>query len=155
MGSPLKGAALGKEDPTWSSSNSPGVGGGLDGTPDIGFYNTVDPTTVSQQQYNGRLDAQATQNDHASFAIYWVPTSTTDYQGPVRAANLWHHTQISDAFSGIWNHTFSPTLLNEARANAAGYRWNEITSNPQEPFGLPADNLGRIGTAAPQFFGAP
>jgi hypothetical protein len=155
VGSPLKNVALGAQDPTWSSSNSPGVGGGLDGVPDIGFYNTVDPTTVSQQQYNGRLDAQATQNDHASFAIYWVPQTKTNFQGPVRAANLWHHSQINDAFSGIWNHTFSPTLLNEARANAAGYRWNEITSNPQEPFGLPQDNLGSTGTASPQYFGAP
>ena len=155
VGSPLKGVALGKQDPTWSSSNSPGVGGGLDGVPDIGFYNTVNPTTVSQQQYNGRLDAQATQNDHASFAIYWVPTSTTDYNGPIRSANLWHHSQVNDAFSAIWNHTFSATLLNEARANAAGYRWNEISSNPQEPFGLPDDNLGSIGTAGPQYFGAP
>ena len=155
VGSPLKGVALGTQDPTWSSSNSPGVGGGLDGIADLGFYNTVDPTTITQQQYNGRLDAQVRQNDHASFAIYWVPTTKTNYQGPVRSANLWHHTQINDAFSGIWNHTFSPTLLNEARANAAGYRWNEITSNPQEPFGLPTDNLGSIGTAAPQYFGAP
>ena len=155
VGSPLKGAAIGAQDPTYTSSNSPGVGGGLDGVPDIGFYNTVNPTTISQQQYNGRLDAQARQNDHLSFAIYWVPTSTTDYNGPARSANLWHHTQTNDAFSGIWNHTFSGSLLNQARANAAGYRWNEITSNPQEPFGLPTDNIGSIGTAAPQYFGAP
>jgi hypothetical protein len=76
VGSPMKNVALGTQDPTWSSSNSPGVGGGLDGVPDLAFYNTVNPTTISQQQYNGRLDAQATQNDHASFAIYWVPTTT-------------------------------------------------------------------------------
>jgi hypothetical protein len=155
VGSPLKGAAPGAQDPSFSSPNSPGVGGGLDGVPDIGYYNTVNPTTISQQQYNGRLDAQARQNDHLSFAIYWVPTATTDYQGPARSANLWHHTQTNDAFSGIWNHTFSGSLLNQARANAAGYRWNEITSNPQEPFGLPQDNLGSIGTASPQYFGAP
>jgi hypothetical protein len=155
VGSPLKGAAIGAQDPTYTSSNSPGVGGGLDGVPDIGFYNTVNPTIISQKQYNGRLDAQARQNDHLSFAIYWVPTTTTDYNGPARSANLWHHSQTNDAFSGIWNHTFSGSLLNQARANAAGYRWDEITSNPQEPFGLPEDNIGSIGTAAPQYFGAP
>jgi len=155
VGSPLKGVALGTQDPGYTSPQSPGVGGGLDGIPDIGYYNTVNPTTISQKQYNGRLDAQARQNDHLTFAIYWVPTTTTDYNGPVRSANLWHHTQINDAFSGIWNHTFSANLLNQARANAAGYRWNEITSNPQEPFGLPADNFGSIGTATPQYFGAP
>ena len=155
VGSPLKNLPLGAQDPTFSSPQSPGVGGGLDSVPDIAFLNTVNPTTISQQQYNGRLDAQVRQNDHLAFTIYWVPTSTTDYQGPVRSANLWHHSQVNDAFSLIWNHIFSGTLLNEARANAAGYRWNEIASNPQEPFGLPQDNLGSIGTANPQFFGAP
>ena len=155
VGSPLTVVPLGAQDPTYSSPQSPGVGGGLDGVPDLAFYNTVNPTTISQQQYNGRLDAQLRQNDHLAFAIYWVPTSTTDYNGPVRSANLWHHSQVNDAFSLIWNHIFSATLLNEARANAAGYRWNEIASNPQEPFGLPQDNLGDIGTANPQYFGAP
>lgn len=168
LGSPLKGVAVGTQDPTYGgSANSPGVGGGLDGVPDVAFFNTVNPTNTTQSQYNGRLDAQATQRDHLAFAIYWVPITTTDYQGPVRAANLWHHTQVNDAFSLIWNHTFSPTLLNQARANAAGYRWNEVSSNPQEPFGLPQDNIGNVsdsscggaacsfGTANFQYFGAP
>ena len=53
---------------------------------------------------------------------------------------------INDAFSLIWNHTFSSTLLNQARANAAGWRWNEVTDNPQEPFGLPEDNISNIGS---------
>ena len=155
VGSPLTGVALGAQDPTYTSANSPGIGGGLDGVPDIGFYNTVNPTSITQQQYNGRLDAQATQNDHLSFAIYWVPQTTTDYQGPIRSANLWHHSQVNDAFSTIWNHTFNANFLNQARANAAGYRWNEISSNPQEPFGLPQDNIGNIGTAPFQYLGAP
>ena len=68
---------------------------------------------------------------------------------------MWHHSAVNDAFSGIWNHTFSANLLNEARANAAGWRWNEITSNPQEPFGLPNDSIGTIGSITLQNFGAP
>ncbi len=168
VGSPLKGVPLGTQDPTYGgSANSPGVGGGLDGVPDIGFFNTVNPTSISQSQYNGRLDANLTSRDHLAFAIYWVPLSNTTFEGPVRAANLWHHTQVNDAFSLIWNHTFSPTLLNQARANAAGWRWDEVTSNPQEPFGLPQDNIGNVndsscggsacafGSASFQYFGAP
>jgi hypothetical protein len=159
VGSPSK-LPLGALDPTYGgSSNTPGVGGGLDGVPDLAFFNTVDPTGTSQQQYNGRLDANIRQSDHLAFAIYWVPVSTTNYTGPVRSANFWHHSQTNNAFSLIWNHTFSPTLLNEARANAAGWRWNEITSNPQEPFGLPQDNVDNMGalctTACFQYFGAP
>lgn len=145
LGSPLK-QPLGSQDLSWQSPFNPGVGGGLDpSTPDIALYTTLNPTHLTQEQYNGRLDADATSKDHVSFAIYWVPVQSTTFNGPVRAYNLWHHSAINDAFSVIWNHTFSPTLLNEARANAAGWRWNEIGSNPQAPFGLPDDSIGQIG----------
>jgi hypothetical protein len=155
VGSPLK-IGLGKQDPSYGNTTSvPGVGSGLDGIPDLAFFNTINPTTTTQQQYNGRLDADVTQKDHASFAIYWVPVTSTSYNGATRSANLWHHSQVSDAFSVIWNHTFTPTLLNEARANAAGYRWNEISTNPQAPFGLPAANFDDTGTANPSSLGAP
>lgn len=162
IGSPLK-TALGTQDPTWTSPTSPGVGGGLDPTTaDIANYTTINPTNVVDEQYSGRMDANVTSKDHASFAIYWVPVSQTYYNGPVRAYNLWHHSAVNDAFSVIWNHTFSPTFLNEARANAAGWRWNEIASNSQAPFGLPQDNIGvlngpstNIGSIQLQPFGAP
>jgi hypothetical protein len=156
VGSPIK-APLGHQDLTYGGNNgTPGVGGGLDGIPDLALYNTVDPTNISQAQYNGRLDVLPDQNDHVTFAIYWVPVTQTDYNGPVRSANLWHHSQINDAFSLIWNHTFSPTLLNQARANAAGYRWNEVATNPQAPFGLPQDNITQYNlTGGFQYFGAP
>jgi hypothetical protein len=159
VGSPLKNG-VGMQDLSYGgNSNTPGVGGGLDGVPDLAYFNSINPSNTSQNQYNGRLDANVTQNDHVAFAIYWVPVNSTFYNGPVRSANLWHHSQVNDAFSLIWNHTFSPTLLNQARANAAGWRWNEVATNPQEPFGLPQDNIDNIGTIGNQggfqFFGAP
>ncbi|WP_348267808.1 carboxypeptidase regulatory-like domain-containing protein [Edaphobacter paludis] len=158
LGSPLK-QALGTQDLSWQSTSNPGIGGGLANVADIADYTTVNPRTSTQVQYNGRLDADITKKDHAAFAIYWVPVSTTNYNGSVRPYNLYHHAQINDAFSVIYNHTFSPTLLNEARANAAGWRWNEISTNPQAPFGLPSaqvDGLGNLsGSGALSSFGAP
>jgi hypothetical protein len=156
VGSPIT-TGLGMQDLTFGNNPStPGVGGGLDGVPDIAFFNTVNPTTISQNQYNGRLDADVTQKDRLSFTIYWVPTSSTDFNGPIRSQNLWHHNVTNYAYSVIWNHAFSPTLLNQARANAAGWKYNELTSNPQEAFGLPQDNISTlIGSATPQYFGAP
>ncbi|HTU49046.1 MAG TPA: carboxypeptidase regulatory-like domain-containing protein [Acidobacteriaceae bacterium] len=156
VGSPLT-TGLGMQDLTYGgNSGTPGVGSGLDGVPDLALYNVVDPTTISQAQYNGRLDVLPDQKDHITFAIYWVPVTKTNYNGPTRAANLWHHSQINDAFSGIWNHVFSSTLLNQARANAAGYRWDELSSNPQAPFGLPQDNINSYSlNGGFQFFGPP
>ena len=145
LGSPLTNG-LGKQDLTYQSPTQPGVGNGLSNVADIANYTTVNPSTTTDVQYNGRLDANVTKKDHAAFAIYWVPTSTTSYNGPVRPYNLFHHSAINDAFSVIWNHVFSPTFLNEARANAAGWRFNEVATNPQAPLGLPVDTVDAIGS---------
>lgn len=153
IGSPLK-TGLGKQDLSGDgTSTNPGVGSGLDGVADIAYYTTSTPSTSNYQQYNGRMDAQVTQKDHLAFAIYWVPYTSTNYNGGARSYNLFHHDQINDAFSVIWNRTFGPTWLNEARANAAGWRWNEIASNPQAPIGLPTDTFVAAGSAAITQFG--
>ena len=64
------------------------------------------PTTSDFKQYNGRLDANVTSKDHAAFAIYWVPSSLTTLNGGL-GYQLFNHDQVNDAFSVIWNHTFS------------------------------------------------
>jgi hypothetical protein len=135
LGSPLT-TPLGTQDLTWVSPANPGVGSGLSNVPDIALYTVANPTTSNFQQFNGRLDANATSKDHFAFVIYWVPSSYTRLNGAL-GYQFFHHDQINDAFSAIWNHIFSPTFLNEARVNAAGWRWNELASNPQAPFGLP------------------
>ena len=146
IGSPLTNG-LGKQDLTYVSSANPGVGNGLSNVPDIAKYSLSSPRSSDFKQYNGRLDADITAKDHATFAIYWVPSSLTFYNGGL-GYQIFHHDQINDAFSGIWNHIFSPTLLNEARANAAGWRWNELNTNPQAPFGLPQDSIPQFGNVA-------
>ncbi len=154
IGSPLKNG-LGKQDPTATgTAANPGVGGGLDGVADIAYYLTQTPSSSYYRQYNGRLDGNVTAKDHLSFAIYWVPQGNTDYNGGARAYNLFNHAQINEAESIIYNHTFSPTFLNEARANAAGWRWNEIASNPQQPVGLPDDQVDQIGQISLNQFGS-
>jgi carboxypeptidase family protein/TonB-dependent receptor-like protein len=151
IGTPLT-TPLGTQDLTWTSPSSPGLGSGLGSVADIANYITSNPTTFNASQYNGRLDADVTTKDRIGFAIYWVPLSRTNYNGN-RAYDLFHHTQTNNAFSAIWNHTISPTFLNEFRVNAAGWRWNEIASNPQSPIGLPADTIGQIGNITVNSFG--
>jgi hypothetical protein len=146
----------------WVSNQNPGCGGagtgcGTAGSPlgtvaDIANYNTIDPTKFTAVQYNGRLDANVTQKDRIGFAIYWVPQSRDNFNGN-RAYDIFHHSQINDAFSLIWDHTFSPTFLNELRANAAGWRWNEINSNPQSPVGFPTDFIETTGSISVNSFG--
>jgi hypothetical protein len=153
IGSPLK-TALGTHDPTWVSSTKPGVGSGLDGNADLQEVATVNPSTFVGTQYNGRMEADVTNKDRLSFIIYWAPNETTSYNGPARPSNFEYANDINNAFTALWNHTFSPTLLNEARASAVGYRYNLIAQNPQGSFGLPTDTFTGVSPSAePSQFG--
>src|SRR5205085_2090336 len=118
------GVPLGTRDPSFNASTkSPGVGGGLDGVPDLFFVQTTSPDRQVGQQFNGRLDFQATQNDLLAYSIYHVPYNKTNFNGPFRAANLFHHNQTNYTQTFLWNHVFSASLLNELRADAAGWKW--------------------------------
>lgn len=154
IGSPLT-TPLGTMDQGYVSATNPGLGSGFDGVPDIALFQTINPTNTSQQQFNGRVDADITHNDRLTFTLYWVPQSTTFFNGPARAANLWHHSSTNQATSLVWNHIFSPTLLNQARVNVGGWRYNELQSNPQAPFGLPSDSIAQTGTIQVSEFGPP
>src|SRR3984885_14020677 len=159
LGSPLT-TPLGTQDLSWISPADPGVGSGLSNVPDIALYTVSNPTTTDFQQWSGRMDGQIGAKDHAAFVIYWVPASETSLNRSL-GYQLFHHEQVNDAFSGIWNHIFSANFLNEARVNAAGRRYNELGSNPQAPFGLPQIQwfgspnnfgniaLGQLGVNAP------
>ncbi|HUE43657.1 MAG TPA: TonB-dependent receptor [Candidatus Sulfotelmatobacter sp.] len=157
IGSPIKGG-LGTHDPTFGAAASPfGVGGGLDGIPDIAFVQTINPSISTATQYNGRVDWQATGKDLIAFSMYYVPNDTQSFNGNARPANLWNSDRLNESGAVLWDHTFSPTLLNEARFNVTRWYFNELSTNPQEPFGLPTDNINLFGNVPLDqiSFGAP
>lgn len=144
LGRPLT-SALGTADPAYQSPTQPGTGGdGLGGannldptTPDIAFYSVDGPNNQINVQYNWRVDFNATSKDLLAFSMYYVPTSSDSYNGAFIPMNLFHHKVVNEAETFLWNHAFSPTLLNEARVNAAGWRWQDLSNNPNGAWGLP------------------
>jgi hypothetical protein len=156
VGSPLT-TPLGTADPSYVSSLNPGIGSGLSNVPDLMYANFVLPSNITDEQYHGRIDFNVTAQDLVAFSMYWVPVTTSSINGPARESNEYNHDQVNEAATVLWDHTFSPTFINQARLNAAGYRWNEINDNPQEPWGLPQDYIDQIGSAGnnQNFFGAP
>ncbi|MGE5113040.1 MAG: TonB-dependent receptor domain-containing protein [Acidobacteriaceae bacterium] len=155
VGRPLDQALfpLGTPDPSAIDQFHPGLGGdgtgnsaNLDGIPDIMLANIAGPDNSKEQQFNGRLDFQATSKDLIAFNIYKVPVDHNFLNG-ARPANFFHHSQMNEAETLLWTRTFSPTFINELRVNAAGWRWNELDSNPQMPLGLPQPNIGLGGNA--------
>ena len=146
VGSPLT-SALGTHDSTFGKANTPsGVGNGLDGVPDIFNVNVLQSDRNISTQYNGRLDFQASSKDLIAFSTFWVPSNNDGFfNGAPRKYNLWNSDRINYAPTLLWDHTFSPSLLNEARFNVTRWWFNEATSNPQIPFGFPTLSMQTIG----------
>lgn len=148
VGRPLDAGAfpLGTSDPSWGGDHfNPGLGGdgtndpsNLDGIADLAFLDATSPNDTVEAQYNGRVDFQVTSKDLLAFSIYRVPVTNDSYNGAFRAMNQFHHTVINEAETLLWNRTFTPTLLNEVRVNAAGWRWQDLKNNPNGPWGLPS-----------------
>ncbi len=132
-----------------TGGNGTGAASNLDGIPDIGFFSTVQPTNSTHRQYNGRMDFNATSKDLVAFSIYYVPNTSTGLNGNGdRLMNLFNSTYTNRAMTALWDHTFSPSLLNEFRVNAAGWINKDLASNPNGPFGLPQVSFNTVGSLA-------
>ena len=155
LGRPLT-SSLGTADPAYVGPTQPGTGGdGLGGAnnldpnaPDIAFYSVDGPNSQINVQYNWRLDFNATNKDLLAFSMYYVPTSSDSFNGAFIPMNLFHHKVVNEAETFLWNHTFSSTLLNEARVNAAGWRWQDLNNNPNGAWGLPIANFFDYNTTS-------
>lgn len=152
LGKPLT-IGVGKQDPSYAphvgSVYTPGLGGDgtgnyatdMDGNADMFYLQTQGPNNTTNTQYNGRLDYQVTPNDLVAYDIYYVPVNSTSFAD--RPQNIFHHNALNYSTGLLYNHTFSPTLLNEARADMAGWKWNELKDNPQSPLGLPTAHMNQ------------
>lgn len=138
----------GKQDPSYANPSgsvyTPGLGGdgtgsisNLDGNADIMYLQTQGPNNNINTQYSGRADWQVTNKDLIAGTFYYVPVNNTTYNGANRDSNIFYHHAKNYSAGLLFNHTFSPTLLNEARADMAGWKYNELSDNPQSPLGLP------------------
>jgi carboxypeptidase family protein len=116
---------------------SSSLGGGLDGIPDIQFAQVSTPGKNLAQQYNGRVDFQMTNNDLIAFSFYYTPNDNLSSDSRGRDGLDFLSARRNTAGTLLWNHIFSPTLLNEARFNVTRWYFNEFNSNPDLPWGIP------------------
>src|SRR5262249_52847446 len=161
LGRPLT-LPIGTNDPGYTGSSNPGTGGdgsgganNLDGVADVVFLNNIlSPSDSSHKQYNGRVDFNATSKDLIAFSMYYVPNSSKYINGDgVRLMNLFTTTYTNRAATVLWNHTFGPTLINEARVNAAGWMEKDLDQNPNAPWGLPIASFNAAGSVSVKQFG--
>ncbi len=115
------------------------TGGGFDGIPDIQYVQVAVPGHVRGNQFNYRMDFDPTARDTISGSTYVTLFNNTGADpstgsAPMADVNLKPTNSVSTL---LWNHIFSPTILNQARANVTRYAFNQIQSNPQVNWGIP------------------
>jgi len=134
-----------------------GSAANLSNVPDILFLQgTKEPTDSSHKQYNARVDFNATKKDLIAFSMYYVPNTSVAQNGNGdRAANSFNFKSENRAATVSWDHTFGPTLVNEARVNASGWEEKDFSAgnNPQAPLGLPQIGITQPGDTGLNTFG--
>lgn len=126
-------------------------GAGLDGVPDLEFAQIATPSNYRGTQFNGRVDWQITQNNRLAGSFYTQKLDQASVDGAAGAAldtNVPFRPFNSTA-TFVYIHTFSPTLLNEARANYTRFADNQITdTRGQVNWGTPGMYVQNYGFGA-------
>jgi hypothetical protein len=147
---------------------TPGVpnlvtGGGLDGVPDIEFAQVKTPSTYRGNQWNARIDWNATTRDQIALSGFYTKLAQTSPDASTGAqpiSNLPFKPLTSSA-TLIYIHTFSSNLINEGRGNFTRFSDNQLTdAGHSVDFGIPRLEVqnytfGRLYAGAIQGSGTP
>jgi len=103
-------------------------GAGLDGIADLEYAQLLIPSRGRGNQFNGRADYYMTPKDQFAFSVYITKLDNYGISGSTNSrpqADVPFKPQNS-AETFIFIHTFTPTLLNEFRANGTRFADNEV-----------------------------
>jgi hypothetical protein len=119
------------------------VGGGLDGIPDLTQVQLNVPAHSRGNQFNGRIDYQATSRDLIAGNVYFTKLDNVTSSDP----NSRHIGDVPDkplnsAGTLIYIHTFSSAWLNEFRSNATRFGDNQPAAYGGENLGIPFTYVG-------------
>ena len=142
------------------NTNGAPVGGGLDGIADLQKVLVFNPSNFRGNQYNTRIDFNATNKDRLTFSSYFVPNKAngSDANAQGRPSGDIISQRLSYALGFIYARTISSTILNEARFNVTRWGFDETKTNPNLNFGLPRIEIESINpdpTPGRIRFGAP
>jgi len=112
---------------------------GLDGVADLQKVITVAPSRSSGNQYNARVDFTPRMSDQFTVSFYVTPLNSLagDLGANGRPMADLTFNPRNKYVALIWNHTFSPTLTNEARTNWTRFFANQFDTNPDVAWNLP------------------
>jgi hypothetical protein len=119
------------------------VGAGLDGVPDLTQVQLNDPSHSRGNQFNGRIDYQATSRDLIAGNVYFTKLDNlTSSDADSRHIGDVPDKPLNSAGTLIYIHTFSPSWLNEFRSNATRFGDNQPAAYGGENLGIPFTYVG-------------
>jgi len=116
------------------------TGGGLDGVPDIEFAQVRTPSTYRGNQWNARLDWNATSRDQIALSGFYTKLAQTSADASTGAQPLSNlpFKPITSSATLIYIHTFTSNLINEGRGNFTRFSDNQLTdAGNNVDFGIP------------------
>jgi hypothetical protein len=123
---------------------SSAAGGGLDGIPDVENAQILIPSQSRGNQYNARVDWQATEKDLIAGSVYFTKLDNVGASATVPAAPqaAIPFKPLNSAGTLIYIHTFSPNWINELRGNYTRFADNGPADGGNTVnYGIPYDNV--------------
>jgi len=120
------------------------VGGGFDGVPDVENVQVIIPAQSRGNQYNGRIDWQASPKDLIAGSVYFTKLDNLNASGTAgsRPFDDVPFKPLNSAATLIFVHTFSPAWINELRGNSTRFADNAITDGGNTVnYGIPYENV--------------
>jgi hypothetical protein len=120
------------------------TGAGLDNIPDVEYAQLRAPAQSRGNQYNGRMDWQATPKDlfAGSFYISKLDNLTSSGTAPAAPQAAVPFKPLNTAGTLIYIHTFSANWLNELRGNGTRFADNALRDGGNTVnYGIPYDNV--------------
>ncbi len=148
--------AVGQYLPNVNANGTPAnpnlfTGAGLDGVPDLEFAQISTPSKYRGTQFNGRVDWQITQGDRFAGSFYTQKLDQTSLDGAAGASTITSlpFRPFNSTATLVYIHTFSPSLLNEARGNYTRFADNQISDTKgQVNWGTPGMYVQNYGFGA-------
>lgn len=120
------------------------LGGGLDGIADVENAQLYVPAHSRGNQFNARGDYDVTSKDHLAGSVYFTKLDNYGISGAAgsRPEGDIPFKPLNSAATAIFIHIFSPTWLNEARANGTRFADNGVRDAAGVTnFGIPYINV--------------
>jgi hypothetical protein len=120
------------------------AGGGLDGVADVENAQLVIPNQSRGNQYNGRIDWQASPRDLVAGSVFFTKLDNLGSSGTTPAApqSFLPFKPLNSAATLIYIHTFSPFWINELRGNITRFADNQVVDGGNTiNFGIPYINV--------------